>query len=117
MVAGGRVRSGIEMSFVDSVSWVCCRMQQRSVALESDCLTHNRHVLAGIVYSLDRSLLISSFTQTLCFPSVQFLGSLRPVVPAGLPSRGGDVTVYVLDINQPSVPTFFILFLCLFLSL
>ena len=26
-------------------------------------------------------------------------------VPAGSPSRGGDVTVYVLDINQPSLPT------------
>ena len=33
-------------------------------------------------------------------------------VPAGSPSRGGDVTVYVLDL-----PTPFILFLCLFLSL
>ena len=26
---------------------------------------------------------------------------------AGLPSRGVDVTVYVLDINQLSLPTFF----------
>ena len=26
-------------------------------------------------------------------------------VPAGSPSRGGDVTVYVKDINQPSLPT------------
>ena len=26
-------------------------------------------------------------------------------VPVGLPSRGGDVTVYVLDISQPSSPT------------
>ena len=26
-------------------------------------------------------------------------------VPAGSPSRGGDVKVYVLDINQPSLPT------------
>ena len=25
-------------------------------------------------------------------------------VPAGSPSRGGDVKVYVLDINQPSLP-------------
>ena len=39
-------------------------------------------------------------------------------VPEGLPSRGGDATVYALDINQPSLPTFLkILFLCLFLSL
>ena len=37
-------------------------------------------------------------------------------VPAGSPSRGGDVKVYVLDINQPCLPTPFTLFLYLFLS-
>ena len=26
-------------------------------------------------------------------------------IPAGLPSRGGDVGVYVFDVNQPSLPT------------
>ena len=26
-------------------------------------------------------------------------------VPAGSPSRGGDVAAYVFDINQPSLPT------------
>ena len=26
-------------------------------------------------------------------------------VPAGSPSRGGDVAVYVFDLNQPSLPT------------
>ena len=31
-------------------------------------------------------------------------------VLAGSPSRGGDVTVYVLDINQRCLPTLFILF-------
>ena len=25
--------------------------------------------------------------------------------PAGSPSRGGDVAVYVFDVNQPSLPT------------
>ena len=36
----------------------------------------------------------------------------------GSPSRDGDVVVYVFDINQPSLPTpFLILFLCLFPSL
>ena len=30
------------------------------------------------------------------------------MVPAGSPSRGGDVAVYVLDINQPSLPTPFL---------
>ena len=36
------------------------------------------------------------------------------LVPAGPPSRDGDVTVYVLDMNQPNLPTLFILLLCLF---
>ena len=31
--------------------------------------------------------------------------SLQFVVPVGSPSRGGDVAVYVFDINQPSLPT------------
>ena len=26
-------------------------------------------------------------------------------VPTGSPSRGGDVAVYVFDVNQPSLPT------------
>ena len=38
------------------------------------------------------------------------------IVPAGSPSRGGDVKVCVLDINQPSLPTPFTLFFGLFLS-
>ena len=31
-------------------------------------------------------------------------------VPASSPSRGGDVAVYVSDINQPSLPTHFFIF-------
>ena len=31
----------------------------------------------------------------------------KMIVPAGSPSRGGDVAVYVLDINQLSLPTLF----------
>ena len=38
-------------------------------------------------------------------------------VPTGSPPRGGDVTVHVYDIDQPSLPLLFILFLCLFLSM
>ena len=38
------------------------------------------------------------------------------MVPTGSPSRGGDVKVCVFDINQPSLPTPFTLFLYLFLS-
>ena len=35
--------------------------------------------------------------------SVSLLFVVR--VPAGSPSRGGDVAVYVFDVNQPSLPT------------
>ena len=31
--------------------------------------------------------------------------ALVPCVPIGSPSRGGYVTVYVYDMNQPSLPT------------
>ena len=37
------------------------------------------------------------------FTAVYHIG-ISPV-PAGSPSRGGDVAVYVSDINQPSLPT------------
>ena len=46
-----------------------------------------------------------------------FLVGYLLMVPAGSPSSDGSVTVYVVDINQPSLPTLFILFLRLFLSL
>ena len=38
--------------------------------------------------------------------------SLCLSLPAGSPSRGGDVTVYVLDINQQSLPTPFLFCSC-----
>ena len=37
---------------------------------------------------------------------------VKVLVPTGSSSRGGDVTIYVLDINQPSLPTVFVQFLC-----
>ena len=38
---------------------------------------------------------------------LRVFGRLAPTiqVPVGSPSRGGDVTVCVFDINQPSLPT------------
>ena len=42
--------------------------------------------------------------------------SSHTTVPTGSPSHGGDVGVYVFDVNLLSLPTPFILFLCLFLS-
>ena len=39
--------------------------------------------------------------------NVVYAPDLCASVPAGLPSRGGDVAVYVFDINQPSLPTLF----------
>ena len=45
--------------------------------------------------------------------------SLFPIflwVPAGSPSRGGHVTVYVFEMHRPSLPTPFTLFLRQFLS-
>ena len=44
----------------------------------------------------------SHFPQVLMTESLSFC-----FVPMGSPSRGGDVVVYVFDINQPSLPTLF----------
>ena len=44
---------------------------------------------------------------------LQVVMVLSVVVPAGSPSRGGEVTVDVPDLNQPSLPTLSILFLSL----
>ena len=41
-----------------------------------------------------------------CFVErVQFSSVPWPIVPAGSPSHGGDVTVHVKDTNQPNLPT------------
>ena len=48
---------------------------------------------------------------------IRELSTLSTSVPTGSPSRGGIVAGYIFDINQPSLPTPFNLFLCLFLSL
>ena len=36
---------------------------------------------------------------------VDFVFILLSFVPAGSPLRGGNVAVYIFDINQPSLPT------------
>ena len=44
----------------------------------------------------------------LCINKYELHGSIvtfHSIVPMGSPSRGGDVTVYVPHINQPSLPT------------
>ena len=48
---------------------------------------------------------------------ISFVVAVVAAVPTGSPSSGGDVTVYVCDINQPSLPTLFYSFLYLFLYL
>ena len=45
------------------------------------------------------------------------LPNISDLSPSGSPSRGGDIAVYVFNIKQPSLPTPFDPFLCLFLSL
>ena len=43
---------------------------------------------------------------------------LTGCLPAGSPSRGGNVVVYVFDINQPSLPTpFYSVLVSIFVSM
>ena len=60
---------------------------------------------------------LNAYSCSVCHLNTTFLhvSSLSRSPRAHL-SRGGDVKVYVLDINQQSLPTPFTLFLCLFLS-
>ena len=82
------------------------------------CLVYCCNVLSG-VYFLSSGLVMTCvdlvFTLTFLFVCVNRL-SLVLRVPAGLPSCGGDVIVYVKDINQPSLATplllFFLLLFC-----
>ena len=59
-----------------------------------------------------RQLFLTGVSQCHCLLHhfASFLHRLCPLlyrsfVPTGSPSRGGNVTVYVCDINQPSLPT------------
>ena len=45
----------------------------------------------------------------------QWISLFTFCVPAGLPSRGGDVAAYVFNISHQACPLLCILFLCLFL--
>ena len=40
-----------------------------------------------------------------CLNLYRYAVKFSHFLPVGLPLRGGDVTVYVCDINQPSLPT------------
>ena len=51
------------------------------------------------------------------FNYISLYESLLQLVPTGSPSRGGDVTVYVPDINQPSLLTPFLFCSCVCLCL
>ena len=74
------------------------------------------HIRIQSLSLLARVLLLPSLPATGTLLHSFISSAMVSAVPAGSTSHGGDVTVYVKDINQPSLPTPFILFLCLFLS-
>ena len=74
------------------------------------CLRHKPAELAHSFYSVFVSVSVFGALST----AFQFIN--HPV-HTGSPSRVGDVAVYVFDINQPSLPTPFYLFLVSFFCL
>ena len=60
------------------------QQQKQDILTETEKSLHSQSSALGFFFKLD-------------------LSSLR--VPTGSPSRGGDVAVYVFDINQPSLST------------
>ena len=68
-----------------------------------NCISFYKFPRQLSAFSLYSSGLISAllvFSTIYLFMEISFSPS-----PAGSSSRGGDVTVYVLDINQPTLPT------------
>ena len=71
-------------------------------------ILHETHFMEHAIYG--RKTITTTFTKSIrlyLFTGRPFYG---PKVLMGLPSCGGDVAVYVFDINQPSWPTPFFLF-------
>ena len=60
-----------------------------------------RFLIQSVQVRLDGSL----SRVLLCTCMMTCVLRIAPIVPAGSPSRGGDVAVYVFDINQPSLLT------------
>ena len=88
----------------------------------------NKVLIARYIAKLDDSSkccpVCSVLTVSLCVPYLQFvpcwpflLSSFAVTVPAVSSSPGGDVWVYVFDINQPSLPTPFYFCSCVCLCL
>ena len=50
-------------------------------------------------------LFLPHWSFQLCISLLKFSWSCGETVPTGSPSRGGNVTVHVCDINQPSLST------------
>ena len=96
MISGYESLRG-DVGLVGSGLWRCC------FCLREILCDLQRRIVINVVVSLAAAAAAAMVMVLLC------------LVLAGSPSRGGDVKVYVLDINQPSLPT--PLFLRLFLSL
>ena len=100
--------SGIKFSSVENVKII------RGPVYPKPHLRHNP--FSG---TLPRQTLTSPLDSVLCLIGIYHaLFSSHTRVPEGSPSRGGDVAVYVLDITQPSLPTYLVLVsICHFMAL
>ena len=72
-------------------------VQRSRSSLWTNACSRKSYVLNSVLSAGNKCLFFSCF----CNPTPN---PLPPPVPVGSPSRGGDVAVYVCDINQPSLP-------------
>ena len=79
------------------------------------CQLHLLLVLKPAIVKGSQSYHLSSHTISL--PTCPSVNSFPLELPKGSPSRGGDVAVYVVDINQPSLRTPFLFCSCVYFCL
>ena len=76
----------------------CCRSYLQ--ARQHRSLSHEVNNMMHVLFHLDMVSVLACGCSLEVFPRI-----LWCLVPTGSPSRGGDVAIYVFDINQPSLPT------------
>ena len=94
-------RGPVVLTIGDSILLAELRISRKVIGSQAPASSTNREIQGTLVSSLTSLTLFYFYA----------------LFPGGSPSRGGEVTVYDSDINRPSLPALFILFLCLFLSL
>ena len=84
------------------LSWIVLRARTDCSSSQNKFLFPPPTLLTSVVV---KDILSLHLFECVIIVMLRKVGMCPGFVPAGLPSRGGGVAVYVFDINQPSLPT------------